>query len=713
MISRLVRPCLAVLLAAVAFDARAQAPAVVPPPSGAAPAAARPADDPLVTFRLPDGDIDDALSALEQFTGRTILRPAALPTAPHGYNLRLVDVPRSQAVLAIETVLALNGIGVAPQGDRFFVVTQLQQIRGQAPELITGSSLDQPPSGKIAAKVFQLQFLQTQFVQGFLQQTLNQLAGSQVIPLQNSNAFMIIDSVANIQRVETLLQQVDKPATAGLQPKFYQLRNGAKASDLVQKIRSMLPQTVQQQLGTSTTYQADDRTNQIVVMTDPAQYPIFDELIEKLDIRADPNTRNDVIYLKHAKASELVSVLTNIISKQTAAIQRNSQSTRPGQGIISAPTINQPIVPGGPVQPQPAPQVIAASSAGVEPGTSEFSSIMTVVNDDRSNSIVVSGTADDIRLLRELVDKLDIILAQVRIEVVIAEVSLDDSHTSGISQLGLNVQGDRLIGFNGAVPGLTLSGATDANGTASGFATTSRIGGPGSLGRSLDLAGIISLGITPRKNNTTVLSVPSITTTHAKPATFISSEIRPITTGTTTTPVGTTNSNNGFATQEQVTQQDIGITLNVTPLIGNDGTVQLDIDQDVRDVAGTVTINGNEQPIISHRQTKSFITARSGEIKVLGGMQRTKDSRQTNRLGPIPFIGDLFGSRAKNVTRTELIFFLRPYVLDNSAADNQPMLDRIKELPSKDVPQKEDIMKLADPHYVPPKQTILDKILPH
>src|SRR5207302_1632430 len=119
----------------------------------------------------------------------------------------------------------------------------------------------------------------------------------------------------------------------------------------------------------------------------------------------------------------------------------------------------------------------------------------------RSNSIVVSGTVDDIRLIRELVDKIDVLLAQVRIEVVIAEVTLGDSQTSGIDALGLQVFASRLIGIAGSGSGTSVGGNLDANGKPTGFA---QLAGSGSL------AGIISLSTTPRKTNANILSMPNI-----------------------------------------------------------------------------------------------------------------------------------------------------------------------------------------------------------
>src|SRR5204863_2506612 len=103
--------------------------------------------------------------------------------------------------------------------------------RVEAPEMIAGSALELPPSGKIATKLFQLEFLRVQELLPMLQMILNPNTGGPV-QLQNANAVLLTDSVTNLQRVELLLQQVDKPVSAGMKPKFYQLKNGAKASDV-------------------------------------------------------------------------------------------------------------------------------------------------------------------------------------------------------------------------------------------------------------------------------------------------------------------------------------------------------------------------------------------------------------------------------------------------------------------------------------------------
>jgi len=207
-----------------------------------------------------------------------------------------------------------------------------------------------------------------------------------------------------------------------------------------------------------------------------------------------------------------------------------------------------------------------------------------------------------------------------------------------------------------------------------------------------NLSGLLSLNTIPRKNDTKILSVPAVTTTHNKEATLFVGESRPVITGNTV--AGTTGQ-----VVSTVSQRDIGIQLRVLPLIGKDGSVQLQVSQSVEDILGEVTLDGNQQPIIGRRTTDSFVSARSGEVVVLGGLQRRQQTKQTNRLGPIPFLGDLLGNSKDQDTRTELVIFLRPYVLNNSAVDNLDALGRIDASPI-----KEDVRKVVDksvPPFVP------------
>ena len=182
---------------------------------------------------------------------------------------------------------------------------------------------------------------------------------------------------------------------------------------------------------------------------------------------------------------------------------------------------------------------------------------------------------------------------------------------------------------------------------------------------------------TPRKGNATIISSPWIITKHNTTGSIFVGETRPIASGSVT--AGGTG-----GTTTTITQINIGITLTVSPLIGSDGTVQLTIQQNISDHAGDVTIDGNPQPVISTRTTNSQISCQSGDILVLGGLQRNGKSKSTSMLAGIPILGDLLGARSYKNDKTDLIFFMRPVVMTDSETNTAAAKKRIDGLEQKD-----------------------------
>ena len=664
--------CFAFAMPLVALCAPLQTPPATPVMPAVAPGAPAEADEIINGLNLADAPIDSVLQLLESWTGRAILRPQALPVATYSINITR-PLPKSEAIRALETLLGLNGVGVVPLGDKFLKIVPLPQASREAPEMIAGSTLDLPPSGRIAAKLFQLKFLPVNEIIPPIQQIMSPGVASPPVLFQSANAALIVDSISNLQRIELLLQNVDQPLAANLTPKFYQIHY-AKASDLVNKLHSLFTGPLQSELGSATTYNADDRTNQIILISDSRQYPFFDNLIAKLDIKSDPNTRTEVLYLKHAVAKDVTSLLSQLISGQNSAEQKSGQANTPVQP-------NQP----------PRPATPTLNSLGVSnEGTTEFSSYVTVVSDDRSNAIVVSGTGDDIRLIQDVVDKLDILLAQVSIQVIIAEVTLSDTDISGIN--ALNLTGTRTT--NGGFD------ITKFTGNVGDWAVTGATVNPATVAIAMNSNG--------QTNRTRILSADTVTTTHAKEADFVVSTQEPIITGTTAEPNGTTATatNSGLATSSSVTYQNIGIEVKVTPLIGNDGSIQLTIDQKVDDLGGSVTIDGNSQPIINHREATSYVNVQNDEMVVLGGLQQHEITATHSKLGwlwEIPILSNILGQHTNDTERKELLFFVRPHVIAAVESTNYTT-KRVGELPD-----KADINNfLQDPTKVP-KQGLIDK----
>lgn len=632
------------------------APAVIVGTVAATPVPSLSGTDKVGPMVLRDETIGQVLELLQRWTGKTVLRPQALPASLYTLSLP-ATATRNDALLAIETLLSLNGVAVIQQGDKFLKVVPNSVAKAESPTLLSESALSLPPSGRVASKIFLLKHANGQEVVLQIQGMLNSTLGTPPVFFSRNNAILVTDSIMNLQKIETVLAQLDRPQLDVIATKLYNLKH-AMATDMVNKLTTLLRTPAANgaapfRLSTGTSFTADERTNRVIVMGSADQHPFFDKLIESLDATSDPNTKTDVVFLRHANATETASLLTQLITGQTrAASTANGGRSTTGTNRVTTPT--------------PAAPATAASAAGSQQnGADEFSTMVTVIADVRSNSIVVSGTKDDLRLLHDLIDKVDVVLPQVRVEVVIAEVTLTSNDSSGITALGMTVTNGKLTGVNGTLFG----GAGGVTGIG---------GGAAALAPNGTLTGIVNLGTssTPTKNDLNVLSVPAITTSHNKEATIFVGESRPVITGTQSTG-GTA----GLVASSTVSQRDIGIQLKVLPLIGKDGSVQLQVTQQVEDVLGSVTIDGNDQPVIGRRSTDSFVSAMSGEIIVLGGLQRSNDTTTKNRLGPIPIIGDLLGGSSKTKTRTELLIFLRPYVLNNSAVDNLNAISRIDATP--------------------------------
>jgi general secretion pathway protein D len=645
--------------APAAAPAAPAAPAVVPGVIAAVPLPGLSGSDQIGPVILRDETVAQVLDLMQRWTGKSILRPQALPASVYTLSLP-ASITRDEALLALETLLNLNGIAVIQQGDKFLKVVPNLVAKAESPQLITGSVLALPPSGRIASKIFTLKHANAQELVAQIASSLNTTLASPPVYFGRNNALLITDSISNLQKIETLTMQIDRPQLDLVVTKSYVLKN-AMATDMVNKLTSMLrsPATVSGgapfRLSTGTTFLADERTNRVLLMGSADQHEFFDKLIDTLDQKSNPNTKTDVIFLRHADAQQVATLVTSLVTGQTTAAARAGNSVRSNTTLNRAPT--------------PAPTAAAAPGAP-QMGADEFSSSLTVLPDVRSNSVVVSGTNDDLRLLHELVDKVDIVLPQVRIEVVIVEVKLSDNETNGFNTLGLTVSNGKLIGIGGTGAGFGVNGAPATTNATLAPNNTQVLASQGLFNTTTnDLSATIGLTTTPRKSDLKVLSVPAVTTTHNKEATIFVGESRPVITGATIAP------QTGQVTS-QVSQRDIGIQLKVLPLIGKDGAVQLQVSQSVEDILGSVRLDGNDQPIIGRRTTDSFVSAMSGEIVVLGGLQRTITTKSTSRLGPIPFLGDLFGSSTDLEEKQELIIFLRPYVLNGSAVDNLDALSR-------------------------------------
>ncbi len=168
--------------------------------------------------------------------------------------------------------------------------------------------------------------------------------------------------------------------------------------------------------------------------------------------------------------------------------------------------------------------------------------------------------------------------------------------------------------------------------------------------------------IAQEKSNVKLLSNPTIVTAHNKVGMVNISTSYP----TITSSISSIS--DAGTSQNSVDYQDIGITLTVTPLIGDNGMVQLEITQTANTIQGYTTISDNDQVVIGKREAESFLSVQSGNIIVLGGMKELSSSHTDSKvwlLGDIPLLGKLFTPKDYTDSVSEIIMFIRPTIIDS------------------------------------------------
>ncbi|NBB79663.1 MAG: hypothetical protein GVY36_09495 [Verrucomicrobia bacterium] len=626
-------------------------------------------------IELVDMSAPQVLTLLERMTDKIILRHQSLPTTKITFDSR-GPLSKREAVLALESLLTLNGVMLTDMGGRFMKAVPATNVNQHVPQLIAGSTLDIEPSQQIYAKLFKLDYLNAKTSAAPL---INNLisATSSVIPFPKSNALLVTDALINLQRIETVIEEADRPQAIRETIKFVKL-DFVQAADMQNRIESLIQGPLNSYLEGNTSVTADERSNQLILITHPGNVDIIMEVIESVDVDAAPLTASEVFQLRQAKAEEVVPIIQEIITGQEEGRQEDARVARENQRNNNPQANNRPNNQGGdsgnnPLAPPtgntPAAAVIAETNSSLQ-----FSNFVGLSADERTNSIVAYGTQQDLKTLRELIEKIDIPLPQVKIEAIITEVSLTENQATGISSFGFtfnnDADGPKLVFGDG---GIAEEGGNIVEGVGgifgSGFAFTGNVDGLlNAVLRSAESDGDVR-----------IISTPTIVTSHNLEGIVNVSESRPVITSSSSQldNIGTTRSNVDF--------RDIGIQLTVTPLIGADGSVQMEIEQTVDNVAGFTTVDGNQQPIIGRREANSTITVKSGEVIILGGLQENRRNDSNSYfpvLGKMPVLKKVFGGDTREFSRTELIIFIRPTVLtrpEDTAQETNRVIEAMEE----------------------------------
>ena len=580
-------------------------------------------------------NIQELVAQVARITGKTFIVDPKLK----GQVTVISDTPLGKdGVYALFlSVLRLQNYTAVPSGD---VIRIQQSATGKQTPGVLGRPEAAAPE-ELMTEVIAVQNTASDELLKLLRPLIPQYG--HIGSVTNPNVVIISDHADNILRLKKLIREIDvadedEVVMVPLQEAW------------VGNVAAILEKVAPDQIGsaakgpTKVQVIANERNNSLVLRGKPRPIAEVMKIIDKLDRPATTTDSTQVVLLSHADAENISKILTSVVG----------QSSKTGKAA------NQDV---------------------------------TIAADTTLNAIVVKADPGTMSEILTLLEKLDTPRAQVMIEAAIVEVAIDEGSSLGVEMAAGDEGGDSVplvsTSLNGVISTLLAGTISADNSEISVINGLSSITSPTLAGAKIDTEGV-SFGavVNALANNSdaNLLSTPSILTLDNQEAKILVGREVPFRTGSfSTTGDGTSNP---FTT---VNRQDVGIELVVTPHVFENNDVRMEILQKITNVINTPVGGSAFADVVTSKRTiETTVLAADGQTIVLGGLIQD-DINSTNVrvpvLGKIPLLGALFRSTTKDRTKTNLLVFLRPTILQSTENSTQLSLDRYQQIWELDQPK--------------------------
>lgn len=355
----------------------------------------------------------------------------------------------------------------------------------------------------------------------------------------------------------------------------------------------------------ATTIVADERTNRLILKGKPGELEQLKEIITKIDVPSKKTSRLQYISLQYADATKAADLLNGVLSSLESNVSHSKTN---------------------------------------------------IQADIELNALLINADPNVMSEIYSVLKHIDVPRAQVLIEAVVVEITLDNSNQLGVQWL--------LSGNDGLSSG---SNFTNAGTSLNSVATSVALNG----GNILSTGGTAIIGDTnlgaiiqaiQSKSNSNLLSTPKILTLDNQEARILVGETRPFQTGEYSE-----NSDSTFVT---TSREDIGLTLKVTPHINSSNKVRMEVFQTVESASEEASELGT---ITTVREIETVVIAEDRQTIVLGGLIQdnlVETKQKVPFIGDIPILGSLFRSSLKSVEKKNLLVFIRPTIIRNKTTSN-------------------------------------------
>jgi len=486
--------------------------------------------------------------------------------------------------------------------------------------------------------------------------------GGVCVELTRPNAVLICDEAANIAKLQQVLEAIDQSARNDWPRTAVPCRN-ILPTKVVEELQTVLPV-----LGFTVTKTTDkvevpgavqlvgiDRLQMIVISA--ATQDAITEIRKWIDIfdSADSIDQERVFVYKvsHNKASQLAQALSIIYNTQGASLTIDTSTGNSRTDTITSPTTRTTTTNQNQNNRNTTTGATVTSSTKTDQSSSLFDTSVRVFADGVLNRLVIRTTPRTYASIKALLDRLDVVPAQVLLQVLVIEVTLTDSTKFGIE---MSAQGSG-SGLNSLL-GTSYSDLTPYSETKQdGF--TYLLSDPNNpenkFGYIRALAG---------NNAVKVVSSPQLLVSSNTEARIQVGKQVPIITG------GVTNSSSGGDVTQTYTYKDTGIILTLTPQITSTDLIALEITQELSNAVTNTTSTTIDSPEITIRQIETSMTVANGQTMVIGGLiqeTRKDDLQSVPFVNDIPFLRRLLGSTNASVERTELLVLVTGYIVDEKS----------------------------------------------
>jgi general secretion pathway protein D len=591
-----------------------------------------------VTLNLKDAEINALVESMSVLTGKNFIVDPRVKGRVTIISSKPMDERELYEVFL--AVLGVHGFAAVPSGNVIKIVPAAGAKQESIPTVDRQKGIE---PDQIVTRVIQVQNVSAAQVVPILRPLIP--PQGHLAAYTPTNVLIISDTAANVERIASIIARVDLASNEEVE--IVPLRH-ASATDIVRVLTSLEQGRARADpaaaAGTPPRLVADERTNSILLSGDKASRLRLRTLISHLDTPVDSGGNTQVVYLRYAKAKDLVAVLQGVTKSLSSEAARNAPMSG---GQSGAP-------PGG-------------SSSGA-------ASLVDIQADEATNSLVITAPPELIRSLRSVIAQLDVRRAQVLVEAVIAEISAEKTAELGVQWV---------VGTNNAVGFTNFDAGTSSLANIIGLAVKAESGDLTTLSTELIPQGL-HLGVgdftsgnpfgalisaLAKDADTNVLSTPTVVTLDNEEAEIIVGQNVPFVTGnyTTTTSGGSDSSvGNPFQT---IQRDDVGIKLKVKPQINEGNAVKLEISQEVSAVVPSANAS-TQGPTTNKRSIKTKVLVENGQVLVLGGLIDDKldeSAQKVPLLGDVPLLGNLFRYRNTSKLKRNLMIFLHPVILRDPA----------------------------------------------